>query len=279
MFAGPAPDAVPDGAVVVARDAVGSGHAWQAVASLIDIVNQLFGALLLPEEVGDATLVHYYVDFYVAQVDTGGHSQFFATSLGSDGARIMRLVSEGISHLGLPEAAAIWAEFVRRATALTPEELDSVAQGCLEDDGFHPLAALDELDDAFLGPVSDALAQANAQWLRSRPELVVLDDEDIPTYVAARAARLPDLAARIARARDSEPSFVQAVRAYCEQHGLSFEQVTTGVPATLEGHSVIEWGFVADGRLFTLVELPDGSARVTDAGTTGTGAPSSPVLR
>ncbi len=256
---------VPDGSVVVARDAADSPEAWRSVASLIDIVNELFGAMLTPDEIGDATLVHYYVDFYVAQVDNGGHSQFLANSLGSDASRIIRLVSEGIARLDIPEAQRIWAEFVRRSTELTPEQIDDVARGSVDEDGFHPLEVLDQLDDEFVGKVGSTLAQANAVWLRSRPELVILDDDDIPAYVAARAARLPDLAERIAYAREAEPSFVQAARAHCASHGLTFQQMTAGVPATVDGHSVIEWGFLADGRRFTLVELPDGTALVREA--------------
>lgn len=255
---------VPDGAPVVGRAAYDSDDPMDTVYSLIEVVNSLYQGLLTPDEVGDALLVHYYLDYYVAQVDNGGHSQFLANSLGVDSARMLTLIQQGLDHLALPAASDIWSRFVATTTGLSAEDLDAFAEGYLDERGFHPLAQLEALDDPFYGGVGEELAEANARWLRSRPDLVVLDDADLPRYAASRAARVPDRAERERRAREHEPSFVKAARAWCQEQGLAFEQVTAGVPATVDGATVIDWAFLAEGRLFSLIELPDGTVRVTE---------------
>jgi hypothetical protein len=255
---------VPDGVPVVGRAAYRSREPTATVHSLIDVVNSLFQGLLTADEVGDRPLVHYYLDYYVSQVLTGGHSQFLANSLGVNAARIMTLVQQGIENLAVTPARDIWGRFVAAATALSPDELDAFVRGYVDEQGFHVLGPLRALDSEFRAGVASALEQANAHWLRGRPELVVLDDADLPRYAAARSARIPNLSERQREARAQEPSFVQAARAYCDERGLNFEQVCAGKPAVVDGVDVIDWAFLADRRLFSLIELPDGRVQVTE---------------
>jgi hypothetical protein len=256
------PAAIADHDIVILRSAAGDPD--EAVYSLIDVLNELHSRHVRRDEVSRAATRHYFVDYYLAQVNNGGHSQWLANTAGPGQAELFDDVEVGLADAGHEEAIAIWADFRAVLAAIPADQLAGFFEGdYLDADGFHPLEQLAPLDDRFF-EITDALSTANGRRLLARPELVVLDDDQLPAYVEARVARIPDLAARQQAALDAEPSYVKAARAYAAEQGLEFDRVTAGDPVNVDGAMLVEWYFLASGRLFSLVELPDGTVRHTE---------------
>lgn len=255
---------IDDDAIVILRSAADTGDPEEAVYSLIDVLNELYEALLTPEEVSPAAVRHYLLDYYFAQVCNGGHSQFLANTAGPGQSTLFEHIGEALAELGRADAVALWDDFVGTlATVPCDDLLTFLDGGYLDADGFRPLPQLEPLDDRFYA-ISDELSVANGALLLSRDGLVVLDDADLPGYVAARQAAIPDLEERRVAALAAEPSYLRAARGYAAEHGLDFEGVTAGRPLHQPGLDLIEWFFLAGGRAFSLIEQPDGSVTVTE---------------
>lgn len=259
-------DGLDERAVVILRSAADTGDPEEALYSLIDVLNDLYEALLMPEEVSPAAVRHYLLDYYFAQVSNGGHSQFLANTAGPGQRELFAHIGAALEELGRADATDVWADFLDTLGAVPQEQLLTFLDGgYLDADGFHPLPRLAPLDDRFFA-ISDELSVANGRLLLSRDELVVLDDDDLPGYVAARQAAIPDLEHRRAAAWAAEPSYVKAARHYAAEHHLEFEGVTAGRPVHEPGLDLIEWFFLAGGRAFSLIERPDGSVEVRAQG-------------
>lgn len=252
--------------VVLPGSAVASDDLEDAIYGLIDVVNSMYAALLTDAEIGEDMLTHYYVDFYLAEVANGGHSQFLFNMARGDATRTMRLVKRGLRELAVGRTLEVFEEFENRVLAIPGDELAHfLTDGYVDQDGFHPLHQLDELDD-LLYPDSDTLMEANARWLLGRANLLVIPDDELPGYLVERQAEFPDLPERRAAARASEPSYLTAARDYCDRHGLTFDTMTAGEPVERDGLTLIRWHFLTADEHYALVELPDGQVEVDRVG-------------
>lgn len=252
--------------VVLTASAAGAADVTDAVYGLIDVVNEMYGALLTDEEIGEDALVHYYLDYYLAQVSNGGHSQFLYNSARGDAATVMELVGRGLRAVGVEASVQVFEEFVSRVEAMPEEQLTAfLTDGYVDAEGFHPLSDLEELDER-LYEVSDEVAQGNGRWLLGRDDLLVIPDDQLAGYLESRQAELPDLDERRAAALAAEPSYLQAARAYCAEHGLTFDRVTAGEPVPQGDAVLVRWHFVTDVDHYSLLELPDGEVEVRREG-------------
>ncbi|MCD9032428.1 DMP19 family protein [Luteimonas sp. Y-2-2-4F] len=243
-------------AVVVSRDALDSDDPYDLVGSGIAFVNALIARHLRRDELSSDALRSYYVDYYLAQVNNGGFSQFVYNS-GWDG-RVVADVRDGLEAMGAREHRALFERGAALVEALGAEGL----QAFFSSEYFGDNATrdgLDALSDAFYD-LSDRedLVRLNAAWLRRLPHLAVLAPEQMEAEVERRAAALPDREAREAEARAGEPRYAKLIRALCAATGQTLDRVTAGDPAFAHaGQQTVAWHFLTDRGHFYMVDLGD----------------------
>jgi hypothetical protein len=250
---------LPDKPLIVAQSAFDSEEPLDLVYSLVDVVNGMYEAHLYDEEIAEEALSHYLLDYYIAQVTNGGHSQFLYNIAGPGASSVLQRVGGALRELDHESALSVWAKLCSALDDIPDEELEMFFNGgYIDEAGFHPLAVLEPLDNSFF-PFADELAAANAQWLRGRPDLIVMEESAIPQAIETLVAQIPNLEKRRQKATDSEPTYLKAARDYCTREWLDFERMTAGSAVKVNGEQLIKWHFIAEGRLFSLIELPDGN--------------------
>lgn len=247
------PESIPLHAVVVSRESFESDDPYDLVDANIGFINALFEEFLRADEVPEDGLRSYYVDYYLAQVENGGFSQFVYNSAWNE--QLLRYLQDGLKAIGAHQHLALFDEGARLVAELGPERLANF----LASDYFGENPERDELnapDDAiFALAAKEDLTALNAAWLRGLPHLVVLSEEELRAEVRRRGEALPNRAERIAAARENEPRYMKLIRALCEQAGHALTAVTAGDPThEHQGVRTVAWHFLTDQGHFYLVD-------------------------
>ena len=129
------------------------------VSALVDYVNLLFREGYGPDTLRDDLVEMYLLDFYISQVNNGGHSQFIHNSFEHRDANIAS-ATRAAHRIGLPELAGI----LDQCAAFCRANPDVAAR----QDGFRNRAPeLDALDAALYG--LDYTAEERADFLGNLP--------------------------------------------------------------------------------------------------------------
>lgn len=164
-------------AVIVSEKAVASDDPYDIIQSNIDFLNAQFAEHLTHEEVSENSLQSYYVDYFLAQLNNGGFSQFVYNSRWGECIDYLTggfAAIGAVKHLDLFETAAKQMaerpgiEGLKRFFA-SEYFGDNVERDILNEfnDGFF---ALSDTED---------LIELNARWLRQLPDLVVLTEGEM----------------------------------------------------------------------------------------------------
>jgi len=216
------------------------------VSSNITFVNALFGEHFREEEIARDALRSYYVDYYLAQVNNGGFSQFVWNSKWSP--PLIGLVREGLCAMKAVRHFKLFNESAALVDRMGPDRL----RGYLLRDywGTNPdRDALDAAHDGRFAELSstEGLIALNAAWLRSLPGLQVKTSEEIRAEIERRVATLPDREERKRAALENEPRYMKLVRALCLKAGHTFSRITAGDPGhQYNGKLVLAWHFITD---------------------------------
>lgn len=182
--------------VIVPRSAVARANngesPYDLVQALVNFVNVMTGEGLYSRfELPAKAMQAYHADFYLAQVNNGGHSQFIHNSF----ANLPFIVKDVRAALEGMKADAVLAIFERMA-AWVAQNPDEVTKQTGFDGGRAPL--LDELDKLFYAADKAApLIAQNARWIASWPELRAVDDADYPEAIRRAATLNPLREARL----------------------------------------------------------------------------------
>jgi Domain of unknown function (DUF4375) len=254
-----------DPSVIVSDQGAASADPYDIVYSNIEFVNALFGEQLRADEIAPDALRSYYVDYYLAQVNNGGFSQFVYNSHWSP--LMNGFIREGLAAMNAIGHLALFNESAALVERLGADGL----QTFLESEYFDDNAERDSLDannDRFseLSETEDLIA-LNAAWLRSLPGLKIKTVDEIKVEIARCGAALPDRAERVRAARENEPRYLKLIRALCGAAGQDFSRVTGGDPThEHNGARVLAWHFLTDKGHHYMVDA-DGKAVMFD-GTT-----------
>ncbi|MGO4491882.1 hypothetical protein AB4Y86_07310, partial [Arthrobacter sp. 2YAF22_2] len=132
--------------------------------------------------------------------------------------------------------------------------------GASEAEAPEAVRLLEQLDDAFESLLeTEDIVALNAAWLRSQPDLLVLDADELDRHIHERVSRIPNLAERQAEAAEEElrsaPEFELIIRELCEVAGQALVQITMGDPNyDHNGERVLAWHFTTDQGEFLMVE-------------------------
>jgi Domain of unknown function (DUF4375) len=164
--------------------------AYLLAAAVVDYVNDLMRAgVYTRHEMPAAAVQAFQADFYLAQVNNGGHSQFIRNA-GSTLPTACTDALAGLEAMGAQAQHRILADMMAWMKA-NPAE--AAAQN-----GFSVRAArLDELDKQFYAVEREMpMTQLSARWIASWPELRVVAAEQYPAAIDQIAQLNPYLGPR-----------------------------------------------------------------------------------
>lgn len=244
--------------VVVSARTFASADPYDVVLSNISFVNVLFeDELLREDEVARDAMRSYYADYYLAQVENGGFSQFVWNSRWSE--NVVTLVREGLDAMGAVRHRALFEEAAELVVALGDDGLAAFLEDEYFGDDNDPRDKLDGLSDRFYELTeTEDLGQLNGTWLKSLPHLEVMPVEQMEERAREIGAAVPDRAERLRRARDAEPDYQKTIRALCALAGHTLDRVTAGDPNhEFEGELVLAWHFLTDEGHHFMIETAD----------------------
>jgi hypothetical protein len=252
--------------VFVSDASFASDEPYDIVSSNIAFVNTLKTEHFREEEIARDALRSYYVDYYLAQVQNGGFSQFVWNSKWSPVE--IDLVREGLCAIKAVHHLALFNESAAFVDRMGPDRLRAYLQ--CDYWGTNPdRDALDAAhDDRFaeLSKTEDLIA-LNAAWLRSLPGLQVKTSDEIRMEIERRVAALPDREERKRAALENEPRYVKLIRALVAKAGQELSRVTGGDPTHQHnGKRVIAWHFITDKGHHYMVDA-DGRAVMFEGAT------------
>jgi Domain of unknown function (DUF4375) len=231
-------------AVVVSDESFRSEEPGDLVESNVSFVNALFDEYLNPDEVSLDALRSYYVDYYLAEVNNGGFSQFVYNS--GWNPQVVTFVRDGLREIKASRHLALFEEAAALVEGFGHDRLADY----FASEYFGENDERDELNgpnDRFceIQKTEDLLA-LNAAWLRTRPNLGVLTLQEMEAEVRQRGQRIPDRELRIAEALAKEPRYMKLIRALCERAGHKLDRFTAGDFLDHDGVRTMRWHFLTD---------------------------------
>jgi hypothetical protein len=164
--------------------------AYHLPAAVVDYVNNVQRVgVYARHELPPKALQAYHADYYLAQVNNGGHSQF----IGNSGALLRDIAADALAGLEAMDAKAqhrILTEMMAWAEA-NPEEAGAQI-------GFDVRAKLlDELDSRFYAAERETpMTPLAANWIAGWPELRIVEDGQYSAIIDQIAALNPFLGPR-----------------------------------------------------------------------------------
>lgn len=242
--------------VVVSRSSFDSSDPYSIIQSNISFLNSLFESQIRADEVCRDALRSYYVDYYLAQVQNGGFSQFVFNSGWSD--EVAGHVREGLRAMGAGRHLKLFERLAEVVDGLGSKRLHRFLGGeYFGENADRDLIAESNLEDEFyrISEQEDLIA-LNSGWLRGLPHLVIMETEEMEKEVARLVSEIPDMDERIAAARAAEPRYYKLIRKLCSVAGHELDRVTAGDPThEHDGRSVLAWHFITDKGHHYMVDL------------------------
>jgi Domain of unknown function (DUF4375) len=216
----------------------------------------------LPAEV----LGIYCADYYLAQVNNGGHSQFVGNSGQSLAANI---------EYALPGLKAIGAEEQYRTLADLKDWITANPEEATAQNGFSSRATdLETLDTRFFEAEKQAsITDLAARWIARWPKLEAVDSERYEERLKALATQNPNFDIRCVWRATAQNSFnltdelqitVAVACGAVEPEPDIKIRINAGSFTTFQGQSVVEWGVTTNkGLRYAIVHDNGGVLRET----------------
>lgn len=251
--------------VVISKESIESDDPSEIVNSNISFLNSLLEEYFTHTELSQDAFRSYYVDYYLAQVENGGFSQFVGNSRWDEFT--IRCIREGLHAMGAMRHINLLNQCESLIDRIGPDGMRTFFEsGYFGENEERDI--LDEYNDKFteLSEQED-LVRMNADWLKSHPKLVVMTIDEMKAEVQRHAATIPDREARIARALANEPRYMKLIRALCVTAGHKLDRVTAGRPTFEDNVLVlITWHFLTDKGHFYMTDV-DGTASMFNGDT------------
>ena len=154
--------------ITLAKSRMDSTDPYDPVGGVVAYINGCLEiALLKPHELPQEAVQAYYCDYYLAQVNNGGHAQFFS-NLGKHCTEVLPVIPKGLDAMGADQHAQIFREAEAWLTANGP------MKGMRERP--EPLSDLDTRFFAVEGG-TEAFIALNSAWIRSWSSLDIVEDD------------------------------------------------------------------------------------------------------
>jgi hypothetical protein len=244
--------------VVLTKASIDAGSE-EVVDANVRVVNAMYGKLLDAGEIAPAALGSYYVDFYVTQSLEGGFAQYVFTA---DRDEVDPLIRAGLSGMGATAHLELFNRTAAAFDGLSEDDEERYLDGDLdtEEESNGAVRAMEELDGEFEELFeTENITALNAAWLLGQDGLLVLDDEELASYIERQVAAIPNLEERQAaadeEALEDAPDFEIIIRELCGIAGYTLEKITMGDPNYVhDGEKTLAWHFTTDHGDFLMVE-------------------------
>ncbi|KIU44128.1 MULTISPECIES: DUF4375 domain-containing protein [Bradyrhizobium] len=243
------------------------GESYDAPRAIVEFTNHIRTACQYADhELPPEILGIYCADYYLAQVNNGGHSQFVHNSGQS--------LSTNIQY-ALPGLKAIGAEEQYRTLAELNDWIIANPEAATAQDGFSSRAGdLDALDTRFYEAEQHAsITDLAARWIANWSKLEIVDGERYGERLKALAAQNPNFEIRRIWRATAQNSFnltdkLQAtVAVACGAVEVEPDikiRINAGRYIKFEGQAVVEWGVTTDkGLRYAIVHDSGGILRET----------------
>lgn len=199
----PRPRPVEQPPIVVRRSVVESGDAAALVQAVVDYVNAMvLEGQYRHDELAPQAMWSYRTDYYIAQVTNGGHGQFVGNSRWAQ--PIIDHVRNGLAAMSAAPCDSIFDDLCK-LVASDSQRAKAIADGR----GFGDISpAIKALDDRFFAAKCyEAITPANAAWLRTLPNLEIVDDAGFAERMRELFRANPLLALRTQQAERAKLEF------------------------------------------------------------------------
>jgi hypothetical protein len=239
--------------LVLPREAVDGDDPYSVIHHNIEFLNYLFEtACYLPEEIIPEPIWSYQVDYYLAQVNNGGHGQYVGNSRVVTGkmALTIEATTRGLAAMGADDYGAIYGDLLA-VLASSRELAEQIAAGS----GFGEIApVIKELDRRFFAiNGTDRLIAQNRAFLLGLKTLRLVPSSEWKSEMDRLARLNPKgeeraLAAKRAREeRDARDPQLIMVKELCQKAGRVFGRWTAVYPnCTLDGRRIDGWFMLTD---------------------------------
>ena len=239
------------------KDSISSDDPYYLVYSNITFVNALLNGHCMQSEIPSNALRSYFVDYYLAQVNNGGFSQFAYNSNWDDNT--VRYVKEGLKSMKAVKHLALFKKSADIVDSMDSETFKKFLEG----EYFGENATRDTLnmhDERFYEIAkTEDLVQLNSAWLSNLPDLKVLTIGDVDAEVERIISTIPNLDERVQESLANEPRFMKLIRALCIESKQTLSRVTAGNPHKYQGREVLAWSFLTEKGHHYMIDL-DGKA-------------------
>lgn len=250
--------------ILISQQSLDSDDNYDVIYSNIENLNGLFERYVEYDEVCKEALYSYFVDYYLAQVNNGGFSQFVYNA-GWD-EFIVNCVREGLRAMNATKHSALFEQSANLIDQFSDEQFEQFLAGEYFGEN-EQRDILNSFDDQFyeLNDHED-LIEINSQWLKSHPKLQVVDEDDLDELLDQIASKIPNLAERQQKAQENRPRYFKVIEALCLKSEQTLDRITAGSPVEHEGKSLIEWHFLTDAGHFYMLDLGDQAKMFNDDG-------------
>lgn len=239
--------------IVLSQESVNSDDAYDAIYCNIEFINNLLAEQVRYSEMCDDALKSYFVDYYLAQVNNGGFSQFVYNSGWDSG--LLDFVEQGLQSMQATQHLTLLNKVKTQIANLNEKDFAEFLEGSYWD-SENFIKSLDVLADEFyaLNDKED-LIKLNSAWIKALPATKVLAEEALATEATHLADLITDKEQRFEEARANAPRFEKLIYALCEKLGQQLLTITAGDPThEVEGEPTIAWHFLTEEGHFYMVD-------------------------
>lgn len=242
--------------VMVSTNSMESNEPYDIVGSNISVVNMLFKEYLTADEICGDALTSYYVDYYLAQINNGGFSQFVYNTQWNPS--IINFVRNGLRMMGATQHQLLFEEGANLVKRLRSSDLDDY----FNSEYFGENETRDQLNliNKRFYALSDTedLISLNSAWLRKLPNLLVLPIIEMESMLSQISSLIPDRESRVNASLAREPIYIKMIRMLCNKANQKFEYITVGTPIQMDnGYQLLAWHFFTDKGHFYMIETDD----------------------
>lgn len=172
--------------IIIPQSSFDNADTHSVPMAVVDFVNFMMReAMYRRNEIPNEALLSYHVDYYLAQVNNGGHGQFAGNS-GWQEATIVD-IQYGLLAMGLDEALEVFEGLMLFAHE-DPDRFVAAAEA----GGFGDIdPIIKDLDDRFFAGPSKQILAGNDHWLRTEAPLEIVPDTEHRARMAALADANP----------------------------------------------------------------------------------------
>ncbi len=239
--------------IVALAETVTSDEPSEIVQSNIAFINLLFEEYLKLDEISPDALRSYYVDFFLAQFENGGFSQFVYNT--NWDPEVVAYVREGLQAMKAKRYLKAFDKGAKIVESFGKEGLKAYLNGEYfgENEDRDELGETDEAINA-AGEKED-IAQLHFDWLSKHPQLFPLQtEEDLKAEARRRGEALPDRAQRVAAAYANEPRPMKLIRLLCAASGQELDRQTAASAVEFEGTKTFAYHFLTDQGHHHMIE-------------------------